>query len=254
MSSALGAIGFLDSDVACIWAVIEVETASITQGFGFLLDRRPQILFERHKFREFTKGVFNSIAPDISGPVGGYGVSQYPRIDKALRLCQQRRLGIEPALKSASWGIGQVMGFNHNLAGYPSAAAMVKDMIESEDNQLFAMTMFLQNSGLAAHLIKRDWTKFAVGYNGKDQATHKYDYRLETQYRRFISGSLPNLQVRAAQAALLILGYSPGRIDGVLGQRSQNAIANYRIASGLPVGNTLDGAVYDKLSRDVGWA
>src|SRR4029450_11626580 len=98
MSSALGAIGFLDSDVACIWAVIEVETASITQGFGFLLDRRRQILFERNKLRDVTNGLFTSTARDISGPVGGYGGSQYPRIDKALRLCQQRRLGVEPAL------------------------------------------------------------------------------------------------------------------------------------------------------------
>ena len=253
LSTALGAIGFAESDAACIWAVIEVETASVTQGYGFLVDRRPQILFERHKFRQFTQGVFDAVAPDVSGPAGGYGKQQYPRLEKALALCAQQGLTPEPALMSASWGLGQVMGFNHSLAGYADVTALVGDMVESEDNQLFAMTMFLKNAKLAQHLERRDWTKFAVGYNGKDQAKHHYDYRLEKQYERFASGSLPNLNVRAVQAALLLLGYSPGKIDGVLGQRTRTAIGNYRIANGLPSGTDIDSALYDKITNQLGW-
>lgn len=108
LTAGLEELGFGSGDAAYIWAVVEVETAGVTQGFGFRLDRRPQILFERHKFREFTSGRFNAEAPDISGPAGGYGTvaAQYGRLERALSLCEEAGLGVEPALQSASWGLG----------------------------------------------------------------------------------------------------------------------------------------------------
>ena len=41
MIAALGHMGLSHSDAAYIWTVIEVETAGLTQGFGFRVDRRP---------------------------------------------------------------------------------------------------------------------------------------------------------------------------------------------------------------------
>ncbi len=38
-----------------IWAILSVETA----GCGYLPDRRPQILFERHVFHRLTKGKYD---------------------------------------------------------------------------------------------------------------------------------------------------------------------------------------------------
>jgi hypothetical protein len=65
-----------------IWTVIGVETS----GCGFLPDRRPQILFERHIFHRLTNGRFDD--SDISDPTpGGYGPSgagQYDRLARAL--------------------------------------------------------------------------------------------------------------------------------------------------------------------------
>jgi hypothetical protein len=55
MVEVLNQMGLGHSDAAYIWTVVEVETAGVTQGFGFRIDRRPQILFERHKFRQFTE-------------------------------------------------------------------------------------------------------------------------------------------------------------------------------------------------------
>ena len=66
-------IGLGPNDAAYIWTVVEVETAGVTQGFGFRLDRRPQIFFERHIFRKNTHGRFDAEAPEVSGPAGGYG-------------------------------------------------------------------------------------------------------------------------------------------------------------------------------------
>ena len=70
LSKALAILGLGRSDAARIWTVVEVETAGLTQGFGFRTDRRTRILFERHIFRKHTNGRFNREAPDISGPPG----------------------------------------------------------------------------------------------------------------------------------------------------------------------------------------
>src|SRR5256885_15239712 len=67
-----------------LWAVLNVET----RGCGFLSDRRPIILFERHIFSHETNGKFDNSDPDISNPQwGGYGAggaAQYERLQRAL--------------------------------------------------------------------------------------------------------------------------------------------------------------------------
>jgi hypothetical protein len=52
-----------------LWAVLTVET----RGCGFLADRRPLILFERHYFSRLTKRKYDAKAPEVSNPKwGGY--------------------------------------------------------------------------------------------------------------------------------------------------------------------------------------
>jgi len=254
LNNVLQMLGLGPNDSAYIWTVVEVETAGLTQGFGFRIDHRPQILFERHIFRKYTNGRFDSEAPDISGPAGGYGSlsEQYNRLERALALCAKAKLGIEPALKSASWGMGQVMGFNHEVAGFNSAAAMVKSMIKGEDQQLAVMAGFLNANGLTTRLINKEWTNFAKIYNGPNYWQNRYDVKLAEQYQRFASGSLPNLEIRSAQVALLFLGYTPGKIDGIIGPRTRGAIKNFRIAASLPAGEELDGPAYEILCRKAG--
>jgi hypothetical protein len=254
LDKVLAILGLGPNDAAYIWTVIEVETAGLTQGFGFRLDRRPQILFERHIFRKYTDGRFDGVAPDISGPAGGYGslAEQYAKLDKAVALCGTAQLSAEPALKSASWGMGQVMGFNHKVAGFKTATSMVRAMIKSEDAQLAAMAGFLKANGLAALLLKRDWAGFAKGYNGPSYWQNRYDVKLAEQFQRFASGTQPNLETRSAQVALLFLSYAPGKIDGIIGPRTRAAIKNFRIAAGLPASEELDGLAYRALCRKAG--
>lgn len=254
LTKVLGMLGLGPNDSAYIWTVVEVETAGVTQGFGFRVDHRPQILFERHIFRKYTNGRFDSEAPDISGPAGGYGLlsEQYNKLEKALALCTKAKLSVEPALKSASWGMGQVMGFNHQVVGFKSAANMVKAMIKGEDQQLAAMAGFLNANGLTARLINQEWASFAKIYNGPNYWQNQYDVKLAEQYQRFASGSLPNLEMRTAQVALLFLGYAPGKIDGIIGPRTRAAIKTFRIAAGLPAGEELDGPAYQVLCKKAG--
>ena len=251
LSKVLAILGLGANDAAYIWTVVEVETAGLTQGFGFRVDRRPQILFERHIFKKFTDGCFDRSAPEISGPAGNYGLlsEQYNKLEKALELCAKAKLGVEPALKATSWGMGQVMGFNYASAGYKSAAAMIQAMVKSEDAHLLAMAGYLRANRLAEKLVNRDWTGFAKIYNGTNYWQNRYDVKLAEQYQRFSSGSLPNLEMRTAQVALLFLGYTPGKIDGVIGPRTRAAIKNFRIAAGLPAGEELDGPTYQALCK-----
>ena len=158
----------------------------------------------------------------------------------------------EPALRAASWGLGQTMGFNAELAGFDSAEAMVIAMLDGEDAQVLAMAKFLRSQNLHKALLRRDWAAFARGYNGPGYAQNRYDIKLEQAYARLASGSLPNLQLRAAQVALLYLGFAPGKIDGVIGQRTRGALSNFRLQAGLPVGSELDGPCYVALCERAG--
>src|ERR1700683_996721 len=71
-ASGNGIAGVLDSlglKIPELLAVITVETS----GCGYLADRRPAILFERHIFSKQTGGRFDAQHPDISNPTpGGY--------------------------------------------------------------------------------------------------------------------------------------------------------------------------------------
>src|ERR1700723_3384600 len=91
------AVTALGGDTASLWSLVVVET----NGFGFLSDRRPQILFERHIFHRLTGGKFDQAYPDISSATpGGYsgGAAEYLRLQRALTLAERS------ALSSASWG------------------------------------------------------------------------------------------------------------------------------------------------------
>ena len=226
----------LNTGAAEVWTVVTVET----KGFGFLPDRRPMILFERHIFHKQTRGKFDATHPDISSSKrGGYagGAAEYDRLSQAVALNRTA------ALNSASWGLGQVMGFNSKLAGYASVDAMVAAMVDSEDAQLAAMANFLVATGLKASLVSRDWAAFAKGYNGPDYAKNQYDAHLAASYARFSGGFLPDLLVRQAQVLLTFLKLNPGGIDGVPGKQTRSAVVRFRESAGLGNSDVIDAAL-----------
>ena len=85
------AIARLEVSPAALWSLITVET----RGFGYLPDRRPKILFERHIFHRRTDGEFDRTAPDISSPdAGGYigNEAEYNRLARAMELNRKAAL------------------------------------------------------------------------------------------------------------------------------------------------------------------
>lgn len=235
--SALGA------PAPAVWSVLTVET----RGFGFLQDRRPQILFERHIFHKLTNGRHDSGHADISSAkAGGYagGTGEYPRLEKAVSLDR------EAALQSASWGIGQVMGFNYEAAGFVAIDDMVAAVVKDENGQLLAMANFIKGNKLAGALQRQDWVSFARGYNGPEFRKNEYDARLAAAYAK-CKLMLPDLALRTAQAALLYLGIDPGPIDGFRGSRTRSALMQFQQQSGLRETGELDHDTERKLLAEV---
>ena len=170
----------LGVDVATIKAVAEVEASRS----GFLADGRPKILFEAHQFSERTGGRFDRSHPGISSPrwnrdlyVGGAG--EHTRLAEALALDPTA------ALESASWGRFQIMGFNHEAAGFANVEDFVADMRQGEGRQLDAFVNFIRaDATMHRALQAHDWAGFAERYNGERYAENQYDTRLAEAYRR----------------------------------------------------------------------
>jgi hypothetical protein len=223
-----------------IWAVFAVETS----GCGFLPDRRPNILYERHIFSHLTGGQFDD--GDISSPTpGGYGP---PGAAQYVRLARAAALNRDAALQSTSWGLGQIMGMNFGLAGFGGVEDMVSAMCDSEDSQLLAFARFLKSSGLDTALQIHDWTTFARGYNGPNFAQNHYDTNLRGEFQKFSTGALPDIATRAAQLYLTFRGFHAGPVDGVAGPLTRDALQQFQQANGLPVTGIADDATLAALA------
>lgn len=176
----------LGVDVATIKAVTEVESG----GKGFLKTGEPVILFEPHVFwRELrNKGInpsdFEHGNEDILYPEWGmkpYGLStkQHGRLARAVAIDR------DSALKSASWGMFQIMGNNYRAAGYPNVQGFVNAMYHDEGAHLQAFVNFIKYNKLDRFLKIRDWAGFALRYNGKGYKKNKYDIKLAQAYNKY---------------------------------------------------------------------
>jgi hypothetical protein len=170
-------------DVAAIKAVMAVEC----KGSGFDKAGRLVLLFEPHIFYRELEAAHGPLQTAIKQGLacknwGGikYGKmgEQYARIDRAIALHENA------ALRSASYGLGQVMGFNHKRSGFESAKLMVEAMKDSEAAQLMAMVGFIKSSHLDDELREHDWAGFARGYNGSGYKKNHYDTKLADAWRK----------------------------------------------------------------------
>lgn len=170
-------------ETAALRAVVAVESS----GSGFDATGRPKVLFEPHIFYRRLSGEQRDRAVEEGLAYLKWGEKPYPkgsdaqydRINRAMLIDQSE------ALKSASWGLGQIMGFNHTAAGYGDVETMVLACLDSEANHVRMMVNFMRSNNLLEWLRKKDWARFARGYNGPGFAKNAYDIKLETAYGRF---------------------------------------------------------------------
>lgn len=202
----------LQCDPKAVYAVMKVETS----GEGFFTNGSTAILFERHQFKKyldkkmasdiaFTEKLGNQIGvqfpqdskdfakrslvqyflskryASIYNPVaGGYTKTEYDRFNLAASLDQ------ECAMFACSWGLFQIMGFNHEAAGYTSVQSMVSDFAASERIHLLGFSNFIKSDkNLLTAIRLRKWSDFALHYNGpnyKNVLTPPYDVRMANEF------------------------------------------------------------------------
>jgi N-acetylmuramidase len=145
--------------------------------------KRPKILFEAHVFGRLTRHRWDEAHPNVSSPswnralYGADGARQYDRLAEAVALDRAA------ALQSASWGMFQILGLNYADSGFGSVEDFVTAMCTGEGAQLEAFAAFCRHNGLDRALRARDWTRFALGYNGPGEAENDYDGKLAAAYR-----------------------------------------------------------------------
>lgn len=228
-------------------AVIKAVTAVEARGSGFIKGTDlPLILFEGHHFHKLTGGRFDRHAPHVSYPKwtkahykGGRG--EYDRLTDALALVPE---DAEPALQSTSWGMFQIMGFNCEAAGHPSATAMVNAFSTGEGAQLDGFVSFvLSNPKMAAALRSEDWADFARRYNGPGFEQNQYDRKLVTEFvksKRALAEegagdrlTLERGDMAALQAALNMELRVGLVVDGWIGAKTKAALIQYQEREGL---------------------
>lgn len=163
-----------------IHAFIDVET----RGSGFDDQDRPRILFERHKFYKYVDPAKRAAAINAglaSKTPGGYGKEsdQYPKLERAMKI------DAHAAFLSCSWGLGQVMGFNHKAAGFRTVEDMIRAFMDDEELHLQAAVKFIKTNNLDDELRRHDWAKFAEGYNGSNYHINQYDVKLAEAFAKW---------------------------------------------------------------------
>jgi hypothetical protein len=177
-----------DLEPAVILAIQSVESGNN----GYLADGRPKILFEGHIFWRMLKAAGKNPADYVKGNEDilfekqdrskyTRGASEYVRLEKA------EKIDRVAALKSASWGEFQIMGFNHKTVGYPDVDSFVESMSQPGAGQIRAVLTFMDNNKLLPLVRGPDkkWAKFAASYNGAGYKKNQYDTKLEKAYERF---------------------------------------------------------------------
>lgn len=173
-------------------ALLAVKLVESGIGGGFLPSKRCKILFEGHKFYEELKRKGNKnlpqllkVAPDIVYTTWNRakykgGELEWARLEKAIAIDR------EAALKSASWGLFQIMGSNYAACKCRNVEEFVALNCESEDNQLELLINFLNTTGIIKYLNARQWSEFARRYNGPGYKQNKYDTKLQVAYNQFV--------------------------------------------------------------------
>lgn len=175
-------------DPAALLAVKDVES----NGGGFLPNGKPKILFEGHIFYRLLTPLLNLARlnqlckqyPNVVYPT--WNRSKYFGGEREyLRLTTAININRAAALKSASWGMFQVMGMNYAQCGCKDIEEFVDKMKSSEDDQLMLTIKFLKNNSLLFYLNNHNWASFARSYNGPSYATNKYDTKLAQAYSKY---------------------------------------------------------------------
>lgn len=234
---------------AALLALVEVETG----GRAFESDgRTPQLLYERHKAYEQAK----AISPKVLAAFVSAGLAHkgwQPKTQYKDQRTSEQRLALiakaraiheEVADRSASWGLGQTMGFLAEELGFASGREMVAHL-GTIAGQVDCLVREVSHSHLVEPLNSHDWPHVARIYNGSGYRTNRYDEKLAEAYKRCArlaetpavpspEHQLSHEDVKRVQRRLDELGYhGVGVADGQWGSNTSGALAAFQAHEGL---------------------
>lgn len=179
--------------IGCETEVIKAVAKVESLGKGFNRDGSPIILFEGHVFwRELKRKGIDPVKHTKGNEdilyvrwtrkhyTGNY-IGEYKRLKRAFEIDK------EAALKSTSWGMFQIMGFNFGLCGYSDVFLFVMAMEFNSVNQLNAFVNFVINRKIAPHLQTKNWRMIAALYNGSGYAKNQYHTKMRNAYLKLKS-------------------------------------------------------------------
>lgn len=260
ISACVAAATAAGIEPAALLAIVEAETN------GEIFERdgvTPQFLYERHvAYREAGK-VSDTLLRAFR--LAGLAIPKWSKATQYQdeRTSQQRldlmakaiAIDEETAKRSASWGVGQTMGFLCDDLGFASATRMVAHMTGSAEGQIDCMVREIKHSHLVEALNAHDWRHVARVYNGPGFEANNYDQHLSTAYVRWSrklatfdanapvppEQTLTVPQIRDIQAKLLALGYAEvGLIDGLWGSKLTGAISAFQAHEHIAVSGHYD--------------
>lgn len=229
-------------------AVVEVESA------GRIFARidgklRPMILFEPHIFYRRLSGVAQAeaVRAGLASKKASkrlYGKTQAERwaqIEAGEALLKRHKLPAGAARESASYGVGQVMGYHWKSLGYASLAQFLKTVDAGVEGQVEAMMRYIRVNNLDDELRDGRWAAFARGYNGPAYRKNKYDTKMEEAADRYggkvaapdgmLRMGAKGMRVRELQTLLGRAGYYTGKIDGDYGTATKAAVIAFQRAN-----------------------
>lgn len=270
---AQGDVGFAARTIglptSALLAFIEVEA----NGKGFDNRNRPVILFEPHRFwKNLGPGPKRDEAARQSLAYAKWGTLPYTKGFDARyeQLARAMLIDANAALKSASWGLPQILGENYAEPGYVGPSGMVEDFKLGEREQLLAMCRLMAYRGLDKKILRAietaNWVPVAEDYNGALQARNNYSGKLKRAFdkhegrkdemaipsavRDFLVKGDKGEAVMNFQRDLVALGYDLGEAgaDGRFGNDTDAAVRKFQTQNGLLV----DGKVGTETLKRIG--
>jgi phage terminase large subunit-like protein len=169
--------GYVLADISGRYAPVEWAKAAIAAYRTHDADR---IVAEVNNGGDLVEATLRVVDPAVpfSAVHGASGAHQYDRLAEAIALDQPA------ALQSASWGMFQIVGMNFAACGFARVEDYVAAMCASEGAQLAAFAAFCAHEELTPLLAARDWSRFALRYNGPGEAANDYAGKLAAAYQR----------------------------------------------------------------------
>ena len=175
--------------------ILHAVKAVESKGAGFTPNGNIVVAFEEHNFFAQLRKV--GINPkDQTNPryadIVSYSTWDRRRHKNAAGEYDQwlrgQEIHKEAALRAASYGLFQIMGFNHAECGFKTVGEFVAEQQKGEVEQLATFATYISNKGYIPLLRQKNWAAFAMRYNGEGYKANKYDLRLQQEYERCKNG------------------------------------------------------------------